>query len=418
MLSFVKAEPYVVFLDSNQTQESEYKVLCAIGAIDVLSCNAGQAFDQLRDFQLKHQDWMFGYLGYDLKNELEPLESKNQDRLGFQELQFFVPATVIELNDTTAIFHTYEINEIAIRKWFEKIRNHPLETSHRFIKQNPLQATDSKKEYLYKAQKFLSHIQRGDIYEANLCTEFYAQEVTLDPIKAFEDLNDRSQPPFAAYVRMREHYIISASPERYLKKTGVHLVSQPIKGTAARSTDISKDDQLKQELYNNQKERSENVMIVDLVRNDLSRVAKKGSVQVTELFGLYTFLQVHHMISTVTATLDEDLDAIDAIKATFPMGSMTGAPKISAMKIIEQTESFKRGVYSGAIGYIDPQGDFDFNVVIRTILYNHDKKNLSLSVGSAITIAANPAAEYKECFVKASALMNVLKVQGIDFDYI
>jgi para-aminobenzoate synthetase component 1 len=168
-------------------------------------------------------------------------------------------------------------------------------------------------------------------------------------------------------------------------------------------------------LLQNEKERSENVMIVDLVRNDLSRIAKKGSVEVSELFGLYTFPQVHHMISSITATLSDQFNGMDAIEATFPMGSMTGAPKISAMKIIEATESFKRGVYSGAVGYFKPQGDFDFNVVIRTLLYNSEKRVVSLSVGSAITAAAVPMFEYEECLVKAAALMEVLKLQGIDF---
>ncbi|KQC34085.1 aminobenzoate synthetase [Nonlabens sp. YIK11] len=415
LLRFFEKEEFLVFLDSNEAESATYSCLCAVGAIDLLRCAAGTAFEQLRHFQEEHEDWMFGYLGYDLKNELEPLTSQNPDALEFPDLQFFVPQMVMEIALDQVTFHTYEEDQIEISNLFESIRNQPASEPKEYRSQNKLQATDSKSAYLEKAQSFLSHIQRGDIYEANLCTQFSAADVKLDAIQAYQDLNQSSRPPFAAYARFHDHYIISASPERYLKKSAGELLSQPIKGTAARSSDQATDEQLKNELLKNQKERSENVMIVDLVRNDLSRVAKKGSVEVSELFGLYSFPQVHHMISSITAQLDDQHTGVDAIKATFPMGSMTGAPKISAMKIIEKTESFKRGVYSGAVGYFKPSGDFDLNVVIRTLLYNAQKRTVSLSVGSAITIAAIPEYEYQECLVKAAALMEVLKSQGIAF---
>ncbi|WP_228547202.1 aminodeoxychorismate synthase component I [Nonlabens antarcticus] len=414
-MAYYKTEQYVVFLDSNEAEKHEYACLCGIGAIDLIKCNVGGALDRLESFQEEHQDWIFGYLGYDLKNELEPLQSQNRDLMEFPDLQFFIPETVVEIGVDQVVFHSYEEDPYELQKLFEKIQQQELRSDIKFSAQSPLIATDSKTDYLEKANAFLKHIQRGDIYEANLCTQFYAKEVELNPLKAFADLNASSSPPFAAYARFDNHYIISASPERYLKKTGRQLLSQPIKGTAARSSDPETDRQIKNDLLANQKERSENVMIVDLVRNDLSRIAKKGSVEVSELFGMYTFPQVHHMISSITATLSDQFSGMDAIKATFPMGSMTGAPKISAMKIIEQTESFKRGVYSGAVGYMSPQGDFDFNVVIRTLLYNAEKRVVSLSVGSAITAAAVPESEYEECLVKAAALMKVLVQQGIDF---
>jgi para-aminobenzoate synthetase component 1 len=415
LLAFYKNEQYIVFLDSNEAQNSGYNCLCAIGAIDVLTFNAGGAFKKLADFQKEHEDWTFGYLGYDLKNELEPLQTENPDVLDFPDLQFFVPETVVEITTDQIIFHSYEEDRSYFEDLNHQIRKQPLDNDQEFSTQSSLNSTDSKAAYLEKAQAFLKHIQRGDMYEANLCTEFHAENIELNPIKAFADLSRSSKPPFAAYARFEDYYIISASPERYLKKTGTQLLSQPIKGTAARSDDPVKDEKAKEELFQNQKERSENVMIVDLVRNDLSRIAEKGSVAVPELFGLYSFPQVHHMISSITATLSNQFSGIDAIKATFPMGSMTGAPKISAMKIIEATESFKRGVYSGAVGYFNPQGDFDFNVVIRTLLYNSEKRVVSLSVGSAITAAAVPESEYEECLVKAAALMKVLELQGIEF---
>ena len=225
----------------------------------------------------------------------------------------------------------------------------------------------------------------------------------------FEQLQSISKPPFAVYFKNNDQFLISASPERFLKKEGVNIISQPIKGTAKRSTSIEDDEILKSNLIQDPKERSENVMIVDLVRNDLSRIAKKGSVKVEELCGIYSFKQVHHLISTIKAELKPNISPVEAIKATFPMGSMTGAPKISAMQIIESLEFTKRGLYSGAVGYFTPDGDFDFNVVIRSILYNAAKSYISFSVGSAITAKSDPENEYQECMVKAKAMRNVLE---------
>ena len=169
------------------------------------------------------------------------------------------------------------------------------------------------------------------------------------------------------------------------------------------------DQKLKQKLATDIKERSENVMIVDLVRNDLAKTAIKGSVEVEELCKVYTFDQVHQMISTVISQVSDQVHPVDILKTTFPMGSMTGAPKISAMKIIETLEETKRGLYSGAVGYFTPEGDFDFNVVIRSILYNSSKKYVSYSVGGAITAKSDPLSEYEECLVKAKAMRQVLE---------
>ncbi len=414
LLNFYKDLPYIVYLDSNDAVNKDRIALAAIGAREVLCCSTGTALEQLAHFYKEKQDWLFGYLGYDLKNEIEPLTSNNRDLLGFEDLQFFVPETVLEILEDSIIVNTYERERHVVQELLDGILKCKLPAQQKLKPQGQLSAIDDRNTYLKKANKFLNHIHRGDIYEANFCTQFYADGVRIDPIRAYTDLNARSKPPFAAYARFNQHFIISASPERYLKKTGSKLLSQPIKGTAARHKDILQDELLKETLVNNQKERSENVMIVDLVRNDLSRVATKGSVKVPELFGLYTFPQVHHMISSITAQLAPTYNEVDAIKATFPMGSMTGAPKISAMKIIEEQESFKRGVYSGAIGYFAPDGDFDFNVVIRTILYNAINNIVTVSVGSAITSAASPQKEFEECFIKARALMEVLSNQGIE----
>jgi len=271
-----------------------------------------------------------------------------------------------------------------------------------------IQSVFSKQEYLDAAAGIKEHIIRGDIYVTNFCQEFFAEHAYIDPLAIFFDLNSLSPNPFAGFFKWKDNYILSASPERFLAKRGNKLISQPIKGTAKRGETAQEDKAIKQQLRNHAKELQENVMIVDLVRNDLTRSAKQGTVKTEELFGIYTFNQLHQMISTVTCELEDGTSPVDAIKNTFPMGSMTGAPKISAMQLMEQYERTKRGVYSGALGYFSPDGDFDFNVVIRTLLYNAAEKYLSFHVGSAITYHADAEQEYEECLLKAKAILEVL----------
>jgi para-aminobenzoate synthetase component 1 len=266
----------------------------------------------------------------------------------------------------------------------------------------------SKKEYKEKVTKVLDYIHRGDIYEANFCMEFYAEEAIINPLDTFEKLNLISKAPFAVFFKNQQQFFVSGSPERYLKKVGDQLLSQPIKGTAKRFRDSVADEKSKINLASDPKERSENIMITDLVRNDLSRTAQKGSVKVEELCQIYSFEQVHQMISTISSKLDSQYTVVDAIKSSFPMGSMTGTPKVSVMKIIEAIEETKRGLYSGAVGYFTPNNDFDFNVVIRSILYNQEQQYLSFSVGSAITSLSIPENEYEECLLKAKAMHEVL----------
>ena len=210
--------------------------------------------------------------------------------------------------------------------------------------------------------------------------------------------------PFASFYKQNQNVLMGASPERYLCKRGDKLYSQPIKGTYRRGKNPEEDKQLKTALRDDLKEQTENVMIVDLVRNDLSRTAAKSSVKVEELFGMYTFPQVHQLISTVSSTLKSDVHFTEAIRCSYPMGSMTGAPKISAMKLIDQYEKTKRELYSGSVGYIDPYGNFDFNVVIRSLLYDTQKQYLSLTVGGAITNQSDAEKEYEECLLKAKAI--------------
>jgi para-aminobenzoate synthetase component 1 len=269
------------------------------------------------------------------------------------------------------------------------------------------EARTSKERYISQVEKLKSYIQRGDIYEVNYCQEFFAENVELDfPLDTYFKLNHITKAPFSTFLQTDKHAIFCGSPERYMKKTGDRLLSQPIKGTAPRGIDDQADEALKQHLQNDPKERSENIMIVDLVRNDLSRVAKKGSVHVSELYGIHTFETVHQMISTIECEVEKEVTFLDILNASFPMGSMTGAPKVEAMKIIDETEDFNRGIYSGSIGYITPSGDFDFNVVIRSLIYNREKKYLSCAVGGAITILSDPEKEYEECQTKIQKILN------------
>jgi para-aminobenzoate synthetase component 1 len=403
----------VAWLDSNghTGTYSSFDGLLAVDGLTGISTDAQHGFSDLVEYQSQVNDWIFGYLSYDLKNDTEFLSSENLDGLEFPELYFFQPKKIIRIqgNEVDFIYLNMAADEILTD--FEALINGTLQ-------QNKTKATDGnvhikmrifKDEYFSKVNQMLGHIHQGDIYEANFCQEFYAEDLKIDAVKTYKKLNAISKPPFATYLKLFDKYLMCASPERYLKKIGSKIISQPIKGTAPRSKDKEIDARLIQALQTDEKERSENIMIVDLVRNDLSKSALKGSVVVEELCKVYSFVQVHQMISTVSATVATDKKVVSLVRETFPMGSMTGAPKVSAMQIIEALESFKRGLYSGSVGYFTPKGDFDFNVVIRSILYNETKQYVSYAVGSAITAKSVPEKEYHECLLKAKAMRQVLE---------
>ena len=335
------------------------------------------------------------------------MQSNNHDGLEFPDMFFFQPKKLFLLKGNELEIHYLRLCDDEIESDFEEILQCS-EMHSVFQSSVEVQQRISKEDYLSKVSKFLEHIQRGDIYEANFCMEFYADNSQINPLELYQKLNALSEPPFAVYFKNKQQYLLSASPERYLKKEGTKVISQPIKGTAKRFIDKDLDNNSKFQLSEDPKERSENIMIVDLVRNDLSKTATKGSVKVEELCKIYSFQQVHQMISTVVSEVEHSTSPIEILRTTFPMGSMTGAPKISAMNIIESLEETKRGLYSGAVGYFTPNGDFDFNVVIRSILYNAQNQYVSFSVGSAITSLSNPENEYEECLLKAKAMFAVL----------
>ncbi len=413
LLNWTQQFDEVLWMDSNSHNAaySSFEGLLACDGFTAKVTDAHNAFEELKEYQLQTNDWLFGYLSYDLKNDVENLSSKNVDRLHFPELYFFQPKRIIEIKHNTVNFNYLNVVADEIATDFQSIIALLQPSKKTKIHENDVKIKMRifKDEYYKQVDQMLAHIHRGDIYEANFCQEFYAEDVEINALSAYEKLNKISKAPFASFMKLGRRYMLSASPERYLKKLNHKVISQPIKGTAKRAQNPEVDMQLIKKLSGDAKERAENIMIVDLVRNDLSKIALKGSVVVEELCKVYTFAQVHQMISTVVAKVAPDKNAVDIIKETFPMGSMTGAPKISAMKIIERLESFRRGLYSGAVGYFSPNGDFDFNVVIRSILYNEAEKYVSFAVGGAITAKSIPENEYEECLLKAKAMREVLE---------
>ncbi len=405
----------VVWLDSNGHQDpyGSLDFLLAVDAVTSLVVNHSGGFRALEEYHQKTTDWLFGYIGYDMKNDLEPLTSHNTDGLGFPDLCFFQPKKVIRITGNRAEFiylidFSSEINSdfhsiMKLEGGKEGVLGHRREQDSRLRMRMPREA------YHSRVQAILEHIHRGNIYEANFCQEFFLENTRIDPLKTYKRLNTISQTPFAAFLKLDQFYLLSASPERFLKKIGGLLLSQPIKGTAKRSQLKKADARYRLALMHSPKERAENIMIVDLVRNDLSKSAVRGSVQVNDLCRIKTYKQVHQLVSTVSARVAVDKNPIQLLRETFPMGSMTGAPKFSALKIIEEYEMTKRGAYSGALGYITPDNDFDFNVVIRSILYNEARRFVSFSVGSAITARSVPEMEYDECLLKARAMREVLE---------
>jgi len=389
LLTYFKDEKNVVFLNSNEKDKSN---LLAVSSTN----------------QLNDTDWRFGFITYDYKNKIEELSSNNFDGISFPEKHFFTPEILFEINEQELVinYNALVYSAFDIAKIIKEVKN--VEFVQTEIGVIGINSRIIKENYIKKVKQLKQHIQLGNIYEVNYCQEYFAENVTIDPILIYQELNKKSPTPFSCFVKCDDKYLLSATPERFIKKTGQKIISQPIKGTIKRGRNKGEDTQLKDQLLNDVKERSENVMIVDLVRNDLSKIAKKGSVNVDELFGIYTFPQVHQMISTVSANVEKEVSFDEIIKATFPMGSMTGAPKIRAMELIEEFEETKRGLYAGTVGYVTPNGNFDLNVVIRSLQYNQKDEYLSFIVGGAITALSDPEKEYEECLLKAKAMLEVL----------
>lgn len=408
MLNWANSFSIFCFLDNNQYRTEPRSVECilAAGSKRSFSAAAGNALTAFQRFADEKKSWLFGHLAYDLKNETEKLGSAHEDHLQFPDIFFFEPEVIIRLSADKIVIEGSDEPKAVFETIMHKSSGGPAMVERKTSK---IKQRFSKKEYIQVVNQLRKHILRGDCYEINFCQEFFADNAQIDPAVVYRRLSSVSPNPFSAFYRLNDKFLICASPERFLKKQGDHILSQPIKGTMSRFlADKKQDEQNRKKLTESKKDRSENVMVVDLVRNDLSRVCRQGSVIVDELYGVYSFPQVHQMISTISGELKDNVSFTDIIRATFPMGSMTGAPKRKVMELIEQYERTKRGIFSGALGYVTPNNDFDFNVVIRSIVYNASGRYLSFQAGSGITFYSDAEKEYEECLLKAEAMKKAL----------
>lgn len=406
LLQWCNQFQYSVFLNSNQNKNHLYQRFEILAAVSnqCIHFETENIFDQLKYHYDKKID-LFGYLSYDLKDN-SYRENKN---ITIHDLIFlFEPEIKIEIFERVVIITTVNNHD----QIFNSILDISLDNNINILNSSSIEHSTSKKEYVKNVESIKNQIINGDFYELNYCIEFKANNIKIDPVNTYRLLNSNSEAPFSAFVKNNFKYIICSSPERFVTKLGSRLISQPIKGTAKRNHqnhDI--DETIKSELFSSEKERAENLMIVDLVRNDLNISSNIASVEVTELCKVYSYKQVHQLISTIESELDTNIHPIDALKKLFPMGSMTGAPKVEVMSAIEKYENTDRGIYSGSIGYINKNGDFDFNVIIRSIIYDDKKNNLSFHAGSAITYDSEPNDEYSECLLKAKALSESIVIK-------
>ncbi len=416
----------------------------ACGVDQEISCTA-DCLSSLDAFHKKQSGRIYGFLSYDLKNELEELTAKDSGQFCFPRLYFFLPQYQIHFcEDELSIETTIKINKDDLPEALKRLfflldgddstvgkasvalsadsvdgiaAGSPLSDSGH-VESSPhrppaLEFRESNHSYLQKAVGIDQHIKAGDIYELNFCQEFFIEDLQLNPEDLYIRLNEASPAPFSLAFKYQGSYILSSSMERFLQRDGLKLKAQPIKGTSKRGLNALEDALLSETLRTNEKERAENIMIVDLVRNDLAKVSVPGTVSVDELAIVYPFAQVYQLISTISSEIKRETSLGAIIQALFPMGSMTGAPKLKAMQLIDQYEAVPRGLYSGSAGYIEANGDFDFSVLIRTILYDTVNEYLSFHTGSALTSLSDPEEEYDECLLKALGMMKALKIPSI-----
>ena len=401
MLNWANRFNIFCFLDNQEysIKPQQYECLLAAGSCGYVCSDNIQHVD---NFLTNNPGWVFGHLSYELKNSIHHFQPGKEDKIGFPVFYFFVPENLLQISENVLVIEATDCEKIYNEIIRQQIEIHPAPSI-------AIQPRLTKEQYIQKIQKLQQHIVRGDCYEINYCQEFFAENADINPIETFQKLIEVSPNPFSALYKLNDRFLICASPERFIAKKGSRIFSQPMKGTIKRNTvDGNKDAQLKEALRRSAKERSENVMVVDIVRNDLTKVCKDSSVTVDELFGVYTYPQVHQMISTISGELKPGAKFSEIIEATFPMGSMTGAPKYRVMELIDEYEVSARGIFSGSVGYISPETNFDFNVVIRSIMYNASTKYLSYQLGSGITFYSDPEKEWEECLLKGEAIKKVL----------
>jgi len=396
----------ISYLNPNQYSnypQKPFRHLIAFGSEHSMQTNDTQnVFDAWKEIRSQYsKDWLFVFISYEGKNSVEELTSKKEQAIHFHTATFNIPEHVWEITPTEIRILKGNGNSIIAdiqNSHDEEKKDQPTISIHPLV---------SRLQYIKQVTAIQKYILEGNAYEINYCIPFIGKG-KLNAVDTYLKLNTLTPMPFSVFYKFNREYILSASPERFIKKNQQQIISQPIKGTSKRGSTIEEDKQLKIILRDSQKEQAENAMIVDLVRNDLSRTAVAGSVHVPELCGMYTFPNVHQLISTVASTMDPVYSSIEVIKQAFPMGSMTGAPKVSAMHFIDSVEEVARGPFSGMVGYMDPEDNFDFNVLIRSIFYNNGTEEIFMEAGSAITHYADAETEYEECITKITPMITIL----------
>ncbi|MEQ9188771.1 MAG: anthranilate synthase component I family protein [Cryomorphaceae bacterium] len=406
LLTFLEKQDLgMCFSGSGWNTDAEY--FAGFGAIERFD---GRHVNEAIAFCEHHADYLFCHLSYDTKNHIEALHTQCKDHMGFPMYSFFVPALVIEVQGETVdlLYHPHRSSEEEVRAHFTTITDQISDTSINAQLGKAFRHIH-KSQYLRDIGSLKQHIQRGDVYQGNYCQEFLWEKTEVNGDELFGYGFERMPNPFSVFYRNGQHSLLSFSPERFLRFEGNSVTSQPMKGTAPRHDDPAIDLEHKMALRNSEKDRRENVMIVDLVRNDLSRYAVPGSVIASDLYTIETYPRVHQMHSTVRAEMRSGVHPLRVLLGAFPMGSMTGAPKIRAMQILDELEHSRRGVYSGTVGFFKPNGDGDFNVIIRSLVVNKKDKLLSCHAGGGITALSDPEAEYEESLVKARPIFDLVE---------
>lgn len=403
LLHWAAKHPFCVFLDSCNTEIDRYgNYDFLIGISTNQTCPRFQNLQSLESaISEKPFAWRFGVFGYELKKQLnfKPFVSL-PTAIEFPEMYFF-EADIVIAKRKGSKWLSFEIGYS--ETIFEEIQNTNPE-NYSISGFDAFVSNFTQQSYQETIDKLRSHIKAGDSYEINLSQNFVATVSLTHPEALWEKMIAVSPTPFAGFAKWEHQYLLCASPERFLQLRSGRLLTQPIKGTIARGKDAKEDQQNSETLRNSEKERAENVMIVDLSRNDLYRSSEVNSVQVPHLFEVQRFPQVLHLVSTITGQKRKDLHPIHAIRNAFPPGSMTGAPKAKTCELISKYEMKQRGIYAGSFGYFAPGGDFDLNVVIRSLVYDAKTEVLSYHVGGAITWDSDPKAEFEETLLKAKGI--------------
>ncbi|QEK11031.1 aminodeoxychorismate synthase component I [Crassaminicella thermophila] len=415
--SFIGSNPFLIFKSKNNKID-----ICENGKTTVLN---GDPLEKLREILSSYKmdyktDLPFiggavGYLGYDLCHHIEKLPRHAVDDVNIpdcyiglydgiiiidhQKEEVFASALGIKSPEEETIQKI--INTIKAGE--EKGVNIKIPKNNKPIN---LKSNFKKEDYIKAINKIKSYIKAGDIYQANM-TQRFECDLQITPFELYAKLREINPAPFASYIDFGEGQIVSSSPERFIQIKNRIIETRPIKGTRPRGKTPTEDIKNREELLSSEKDKAELLMIVDLERNDLGKVSKTGTVEVTELFHLEEYATVYHLVSTIIGKMKDDCDVIDCIKATFPGGSITGAPKIRSMEIIDELEPTQRNIYTGSIGYIGFNGDTDLNIVIRTILCKNQKAYFQ--VGGGIVWDSDAELEYEETLHKAKALIKALE---------